>query len=331
MPRVVRFHETGGEDVLRLDDLPTPDAAAGEVVIEVEAFGLNRAEIMFRKGDYPQYDPELPSALGYEAAGTVLAVGEGVDPWVVGDRVSTIPSFKMGRYWSYGEVARVPQHAVAPAPEELSSEEAASVWMPYMTAYGALLEYGRVTAGDVIVVNAASSSVGIAMIQMGAALGARVLALTRNPEKRAALEAHRPDHVIVTQEENPGDRILSLTNGEGAHYVFDPVAGPGLLELARATRYQGKLFVYGRLDPEPTPFSVNMGLAKGLTVRGYSIFEIVNFPERFARAKEHILAGVTRGDYRPVVDCVFPLERVVEAHRYMASNQQVGKIVVATR
>ena len=127
------------------------------------------------------------------------------------------------------------------------------------------------------------------------------------------------------------DQILEITGGEGASFVFDPVAGPGVLELARATRYQGRLFVYGRLDSRPTPFSVDFGLAKGLTMRGYSIFEIVNFPERFARAKAHILEGVEKGSYRPVVARVFALEDVAEAHRYMASNNQVGKIVVAAR
>ncbi len=199
-----------------------------------------------------------------------------------------------------------------------------------MTAYGAMIEYGGVTPGDSVVINAASSSVGLAMIQMTEALGARSIAITRGPEKRAAIEAHKPGAVIVASEENVGDRILELTQGDGAHFIFDPVAGPGILELARATRYQGSIFVYGRLDTEPTPFSVNFGLAKGLTVRGYSIFEIVNFPERYERAKEHIVEGVRRGDYRPVVDCVFPLEEIREAHRYMAANGQVGKIVVAT-
>src|SRR5436309_5892950 len=116
MPKVVRFHTLGDADVLSIDDVAMPEAGEKEVVLRVEAFGLNRAEIMFRRGEYPQYAPELPSPLGYEASGTVIAVGPGVNSVKVGDRVSTIPSFKMGRYWSYGEVARVPEHAAAHFP-----------------------------------------------------------------------------------------------------------------------------------------------------------------------------------------------------------------------
>ena len=117
MPKVVRFHKTGDADVLQLDDLPRPQPGAGEVVIDVAAFSLNRAEIMFREGNYPQYEPEFPSAIGYEASGVVSAVGDGVTSVAVGDKVSTVPSFKMGPYWTYGEVALVPEHASARVPQ----------------------------------------------------------------------------------------------------------------------------------------------------------------------------------------------------------------------
>lgn len=328
MPRVVRFHKTGGPEVLQIDEVPMPDAAAGEVVMKVEAFGLNRAEIMFRCGDYPQYEPELPSALGYEAAGTVTAIGPGVTSVKVGDRVSTIPSFKMGRYWSYGEVARMPEHAVAVYPARLSTIEATAIWMPYMTAYGAVIEYGRVKAGNVVVITAASSSVGVAMLQTAKHAGAVTIAVTRGADKREFIAQQQPDHIVITDENNVADAVLEITNGRGADFAFDPVAGPQVADLARATAYHGTLFIYGRLDPNPTPFPVNLGLAKGLTLRGYSLFEVVNFPEVFARAQRHVYERLERGDYQPVIDSTFPLERVADAHRHMASNAQQGKIVV---
>ncbi len=328
MPRIVRFHQTGAAEVLQLDDLPMPDAAEGEVVLNVEAFGLNRAEIMFRRGEYPQYAPELPSTIGYEAAGTVAAVGAGVTAFKVGDRISTIPSFKMGRYWSYGEVARVPVHAAASYPKCLSVIEASAIWMPYMTTYGALIEYGRLAAGEHIVITAASSSVGIAAIQMARSLGAVPIAVTRGSDKRDFIVAQRPAHVIVSSEEDVADRILEITHGRGAEMIFDPVSGPQVAELCRAIAYQGRIFVYGRLDAETTPFPVGLGLAKGLTMRGYSLFEVVNFPPVFERAKRHVFDGLERGDYHPVIDSTFSLEEVVEAHRHMASNTQKGKIVV---
>ena len=163
MPKIVRFHETGGAEVLRLEDLPLVDPGNGEVRLKVEAIGLNRAEIMFRKGQYLE-TPQLPSRLGYEAAGVIDAVGADVSDFQVGDRVSTIPSFPMGQYGVYGESAIVPTYAAAKYPETLSTVEGAAIWMQYMTAFGALIEYGNMKKGDVVLITAASSSVGLAAI-----------------------------------------------------------------------------------------------------------------------------------------------------------------------
>jgi NADPH:quinone reductase-like Zn-dependent oxidoreductase len=329
MPRIVRFHETGAPEVLRLDDLPMPAASGDDVVISVRAFGLNRAEIMFRRGLYPQYDPELPSALGYEAAGTVLAVGPKVGAVKVGDRVSTVPSFKMGYYFTYGEVARVPEHAVMPLPANLSWHEGAAVWMPYMTVWGAFVEYGKLVRGETIVIRAASSSVGVAAMQMARELGATVIAVTRDGSKRDFIARQKPDHIVTSQGGDMAEQILGITDGRGADMVFDPVAGPELVDLARATRYHGRIFVYGRLGGEPSLCPVALGLAKGLTLRGYSLFEVINFPEVFARGKAAVAAGLAAGRYRPEIDRVYALEDIIEAHRHMESNSQCGKIVVA--
>ena len=139
----IRFFETGKAEVLKIKDLPIMNPKEGEVRIKVEAIGLNRAEIMFRKGQYLE-DPVFPSPLGYEASGIVDAVGSGVNSVKPGDRVSTIPAFSMGLYSVYGESATVPEHAVAKYPESLSSIEGTSIWMAYLTAYGAIVEIGNV-------------------------------------------------------------------------------------------------------------------------------------------------------------------------------------------
>jgi NADPH:quinone reductase-like Zn-dependent oxidoreductase len=330
MPKVVRFHRTGDASVLQLDDLPRPEPGPGDVVIDVAAFGLNRAEIMFREGNYPQYAPELPSTIGYEAAGVVAAVGKDVASVAVGDKVSTVPSFKMGPYWTYGEVALVPEHAVAAYPDRLTPAEATAIWMPYMTVYGALIHQAKVSSGDHVIITAASSSVGVAAIQMVNAVGGITIATTRGANKRDFIRAQGADHVIVTDDENLADRILEITSGKGAEYVFDPVAGPQVAELARAIAYQGTVFVYGRLDPKPTPFPVNYGLSKGLTLKGYSLFEVINFPDIYKRGIAYVTEGLARGDFNPVVDRTFPLEQVADAHRHMESNTQTGKIVVVT-
>jgi NADPH:quinone reductase len=327
MPKIVRFHETGEADVLKLEEMPLADPGQGEVRLKVEAIGLNRAEVLFRQGLYLEA-PELPSLIGYEAAGVVDAVGDGVTELRVGDRVSTIPSFSMRQYGVYGESAVVPAFAAAPYPDTLSAEEAAAIWMPYMTAYGALIALGKLQPGQTVLITAASSSVGLAAIQIVKSVGALAVATTRGPDKKDFLREAGADHVIVTDEEDMAEQMKTIGTGKGANLVFDPVAGPFLEKLARAAAPGATIFEYGLLSGQPTPFPLIDALAKGLIVRGYVLFEIVQKPELLAAGKQFVTAGLTSGALKPVVDRTFPLDKIVEAHRYMESNQQKGKIVV---
>jgi len=186
MPKIVRFHQVGGPEVLKLEELPAPKPQKDEVLIKVDAIGLNRAEAIFRSGQYLE-QPELPSGLGYEASGTVEQVGPGVTGLEPGDRVSSIPSFSMRTYGTYGEVALLPVHAVAKYPENLSPVEGASIWMQYMTAYG-LIEFGKMQQGNYVLITAAASSVGLAAIQLANAVGAIPIATTRNKGKEKSLQ-----------------------------------------------------------------------------------------------------------------------------------------------
>lgn len=327
MPRIVRFYETGGAEVLKIEELPLVEPGAGEVRLRVEAIGLNRAEVMFRQGQYLE-NPVLPSRIGYEAAGIVDAVGADISGINVGDRVSTIPSFSIGAYGVYGESAVVPAYAVAPYPGHLSPVEGAAIWMQYLTAFGALIEFGRLQKHDTVVITAASSSVGLAAIQITKTVGATAIAVTRGAGKKSFLMGAGADHVIVTDEQDLTESVMAITAGKGCSLVFDPVAGQLLGELAGAAAPGATIFEYGALSPAPTIFPLFSALAKGLTVRGYTLFEIVKHPERLARGKHFIYSGLESGILKPVIDRTFPLESIVEAHRYMESNQQKGKIVV---
>jgi len=327
MVKIVRFHELGGPEVLQLDELPLPEPGPGEARLRVKAIGLNRAEVVFRLGRYFM-QPALPSKLGYEASGIVEAVGEGVDPGWVGKTASTVPAFPADKYGVYGEVAIVPAHALAEYPARLSYEEGTSIWMQYMTAYGALISLGKMTKGDFVVITAASSSVGLAAIEMARAEGAVSIATTRTSAKKADLTALGADHVIATEEEDLVARVMEITGGKGARIVFDPVAGKGIEALAAATAFGGILFEYGALATEPTPFPLRAALSRGLSVRGYTLFEVVSDAERFAEAKRYIYGKLESGAFQPKIDKVFPLSEIVEAHRYMQSNAQIGKIVV---
>lgn len=329
----VRFHETGGPEVLRIEVLPVPTPGPGEVRLRVKAIGLNRAEVMFREGQY-FLAPVFPSALGYEASGIVEAVGEGVDDALVGQVRSTVPAFALNRYSVYGEVAIVPAAALAAYPAHLSFEEGTSLWMQYITAYGALVHNGRIAAGDHAVLTAATSSVGIAAIQIAKAEGAIVIATTRASAKRDELLAAGADHVIATDEEpDVAARILRITDGVGARIVFDAVAGPGIVDLARATAKDGLILVYGTLSPEPTPFPVFEAWGQGaqgkpFKLMGYTMFSITGDPDTLAQATRYIHDQLERGRLKPRIDRVFTLDRIVEAHRYMEQGQQIGKIVV---
>ena len=325
--RIVRFHRLGGAEVLELDELPLPQPGPGEVRLRVKAIGLNRAEVVFRKGQYLE-QPKLPSTLGYEASGTVEAVGEGVEPSLVGQIRSTVPAFSMTKYGVYGEVAIVPASALAEYPEKLSFEEGASIWMQYFTAWGALCHFGKLAAGDFVVIPAASSSVGLAAIEITRAENATAIALTRTGAKRQELLDHGAHHVIATEEEDLVARIGEITGDKGARLVFDPVGGATFEKLAEAAAPQGTLFLYGALSREPTPLPVFAVLSKHLTVRGYTLFEITPDPALRAAGERYIYGKLQSGAFRPIIARTFPLTEIVEAQRYMESNQQIGKIVV---
>ena len=325
--RIVRFDALGGPEVLRIVEEPIPEPGKGEVRLNVKAIGLNRAEVMFRQGRYLE-PPVLPSKLGYEAAGEVAAVGPDVDKSWLGKKASTLPAFLMTNYGVYGEVAIVPVTALAVYPEKLTPEEGTSIWMQYLTAYGALIEYARITKGDFVVITAASSSVGIAAIEMVNAEGAISIATTRTSKKKAILIEVGAAHVIATQEGDFIKQIKQITGDKGARVIFDPIAGKGVELLAQAAAAGGTIFEYGALALEPTPFPLFTALSKGLSVRGYTLREILSVPNLRAKAEQYVFDHVKAGHFKPRIDRIFPFAEIVEAHRYMESNEQIGKIVV---
>lgn len=324
---IVRFHETGPADVLILEEVPLVEPGEGEIRLKVEAIGLNRAEIMFRNGAYLE-QPQLPSRLGYEAAGTVDAIGSGITNFRIGDRVSTIPSFPMGKYGVYGETAIVPAYATTLYPPNLTAIEGAAIWMQYLTAYGALIHYAQLKPNQVVLITAASSSVGLAAIQLTKAIGATAIAATRGAGKKQFLMDVGADVVVVTDEENLVKKVLKCTGGSGANIIFDPISGPILELLAEAAAPQAVIIEYGALSASPTPFPLFPALSKGLIVRGYTLFEITKEAELRDRARTYIFNGLESGVLNPIIDKTFTLKNIVEAHEYMESNQQTGKVIV---
>jgi len=324
--RVVRVHRAGGPEVLELEDLPVGEPGPGEARLRIKAIGLNRAEAAFRSGQY-FFKPQWPARIGYEAIGVVEAIGEGVQHHAPGDRVCVLPNFVQGPHGVYAERAIVPASSLLAPPPGLDDIAAASVWMQYFTAMG-IVQAGRAAFGDRVLITAASSSVGIAAIQITRWLGAEPIAVTRTSAKAEALRALGARHVVASLECDLPAEVMRITGGRGARVVFDPVGGPNVETLAKAMASEGILIIYGGLSGQETPYPHWTAALRGLSLRGWVASQIWNDPQRFAHYRDLILRGLADGHLRPVIARTFPLAQIVEAHRYLESNQQVGKIVV---
>jgi NADPH:quinone reductase-like Zn-dependent oxidoreductase len=238
----------------------------------------------------------------------------------------------MSRYGVYGDWAVVPAAAVIVRPAGMDAVTAAALWMAYLTAYGVIVDLGKIGPGDAVVITAASSSVGIAAIQICNMLGAVSIALTRDPHKAAALREFGAAHVVVGTAELSVEAVARATGGRGARLVFDPVAGPSALALAEMLGTGGLMVLYGNLSGRAaeTPFPFMAAVGKGLAVRGYLVFELIHNPAKRDAAIRFIAEGVADGRLQPVIARSFELDEIVAAHRYLESNQQIGKIVVTT-
>lgn len=327
MNRVVRFYEYGDASVLRIEDVEVPAPAADEVQIAVKAIGLNRAEVMFRTGRYLQ-EANFPSQLGYEAAGIVKSLGADVIEFAEGDAVSVIPTLDMSRWPTYGEVINIPVKYVVKHPARLSFEQAAASWMQYVTAWGALIAQGRLGLGDFVIVSAASSSVGIAAIQIARSVGATVIATTRTSAKAKPLYDAGAHHVIATTEENLAARVKEITSSKGARVVFDPIGGPAIAQLAECMSFGGILLEYGALSTDDGTFPQFALLGKCLTFKGYLYIEVTSDDELLAAAKTFINDGLQSGALSPLISRTFQFDQIQDATRFLESNEQVGKIVV---
>ncbi|WP_411148728.1 zinc-dependent alcohol dehydrogenase family protein [Streptomyces sp. A30] len=328
--RTVLFHEIGGPEVLKIEDVPVPEPGPRQVALRIEALGLNRAEALFRAGTY-YYQPALPaSRLGYEASGVVEAVGEGVTELAVGDPVMTGPGIEMSAQGVYAERVVLPETAVVRRPASVDGVTGAAAWLTYTTAYGALLETAGLKPGDHVLITGASSGVGTAAIQVARRIGAIPLATTRSEGKRRQLLELGAAEVIVSGEPDGGSEAVAkevrrLTGGHGAQVIFDAIGGPAFRPLADALAEGGSVLVYGWLDRRPAEIPWNWPF----TIHTYANMTLTATPGGRRRSTAFLNAGLADGGFRPVVAEVFDgLDRIQDAHRLMESNRHTGKIVV---
>jgi NADPH:quinone reductase-like Zn-dependent oxidoreductase len=202
--------------------------------------------------------------------------------------------------------------------------------MQYLTAYGALVEFGKLKAGHTVVITAASSSTGVAAIQMVNDAGGTSIAVTRKADKQAGLLAAGAQHVVVTDDENLTDRVNAITGGRGADIVFDPVSGPMLAQAGNVVAEEGLVIQYGLLSGDPPQFPLWSSIVKGYRVQGFHLtYHVVNKPERLTAGIEYVSARLTSGAFKPLLAAKrFTLSTIADAYRHMESNEHLGKIVV---
>ncbi|KAL2847824.1 hypothetical protein BJY01DRAFT_212331 [Aspergillus pseudoustus] len=337
MPKVARFHQLGGPDVLQLDEVVFENPAAGELLLKVRAIGINRMEIFFRAGGFGP-PRAFPAMLGSECSGTVLAIGQGVTGFAIGDHVATIPGFTTAPGFGtemkghecavYGEQAYVPAEMAVKIPHDMSFVDGAALWMQYSTAWNSMIDTAQVQKGDYVLLTAATSSVAIAAAQIVKSRGAIPICTTRRQSKVAALASLGIEHIIVTEEQDIPTEVARITGGIGCRVIYDPVAGKGVSKLLDALASDGMILIYGVLDLAPAVIDPLKGLAKFATIKFSAVFRTLLNAEKRAEMTDFVLKGVAHGALKPVIDKTFPLEDIAEAHRYVESNQHVGKVVV---
>ena len=313
---------------LALRDAPDPTPGPQELLIRVKATALNRADLAQRRGRYPAAVTAADSGLaigGLEAAGEVIGMGASVAGFAEGDRVMAMCG------GGYAELATVDYRLALHVPERLSWEEAASIPVAYMTEHNALITNGQLQAGESVFINAASSGVGVAALQLAKLFGARpVIGSSGVAQKLEALADWGMDVGINYQTENVGDALLAATQGEGVDVIIDHVGASHLADHLRGMALKGRLVSVGRLGGGKHEIDLDLIAARRLHLIGVT-FRTRTLEERIEIAQgcgEAILPALADGRLRPCIDRVFPLNEVAEAQGYLASNAQIGKIVL---
>ena len=322
--RAVRVHELTGPSALRLDtDVPEPTAGAGQVVIDVKAAGVNFPDILLTKGMY-QFKPSPPFSPGGECAGVVSAVGSGVTSVAVGDRVATTLL-----YGAFAEKVVAPELGVVKLPESVSFEVGAATLLTYLTTIHALSDRAALKSGETLLVLGAAGGVGIAAVELGALMGARVIAAASSDDKLAFCREHGASDVINYASEDLKERVKALTKGNGVDVVYDPVGG-NLAEAAlRGTAWQGRFLVVGFASGDIPKIPLNLVLLKGCQIVGvfWGSFAMREPAANRAHA-DQIFRWVAEGKLRPAIDEVLPFDKAAEALARIDARKVKGKLVL---
>ncbi len=304
---------------LRLEDIELPPLKPHEARVRVRAAAVNFPDILTVQGKY-QHKPDLPFIPGSEAAGEVIAVGADVKNVAVGDRVIT------GGLGSYAEELQVAAQGLRKIPDGVGYAEAASFTVAYLTAYVALVCRGELQAGEWLLVHGAAGGVGLAAVDLGKVLGAKVIATASSETKRAFLKDYGADHVLPS--EGFREAVKQITGG-GADVIYDPVGGDVFDESTRCIGFNGRLLIIGFTSGRIPTINVNMPLIKQYSIMGVRAGEYGRkFPEKGRENMVAIQKLLADGKIRPHVYARFPLSRAVDAMRTLQDRSVIGKTVI---
>jgi NADPH:quinone reductase len=323
MMKAILCRSLGGAGSLVLEDIPTPEPQSGEVLIRVRAAALNFLDTLILRGKY-QFKPDLPFSPGSEVAGVVERLGDGVSGLAPGDRVMGYARFNGCR-----EYVALPAKGLLKIPDRVSDEAAAGLTVTYGTAIHGLKDRGRLKAGETLAVLGASGGAGLAAVEIGKALGARVIACASSAEKLAICQQHGADALLNYDSEELKDALRALTDGAGSDVVYDCVgdryAEPALRSIAWAGRYLVVGFAAGEIPRIP----LNLLLLKGCDMAGVFFGRFTELePDAHAANMRQVLAWCEDGTLRPHIGKVFPLEATAQAVAMLEERKAVGKIIV---
>jgi NADPH2:quinone reductase len=315
------YYETGSPDVFRYEEVPDPACPQGFVVIDTHAVSVEGGDTLNRAGGQMASKPHI---VGYQSSGVIREVGPGVRDYEIGERVVTMMPFG-----SHAERRAVPAAFAFPVPDGLDLDRAAAVPIPFGTANDCLFEYGGLTSGETVLVQAGGGAVGLAAIQLAKRAGATVIATAGSDEKLARLEEFGCDHGINYREGDFVTAVKELTGGKGADLAIDSVGGRTLEGSIRAVGYRGRVVTVGRAGRDEAPPDVWLLTEGNKRLTGVSLaVDSMVQPGRVRPMIERLLEDVAKGELRVVLDRKFKLSEAAEAHRYIESRAAFGRVLL---
>ncbi|MGH3976054.1 MAG: NADPH:quinone oxidoreductase family protein [Pseudonocardiaceae bacterium] len=323
--RAALVKQFGPPPTLVVEEVDNLVPGRGEVVIDVGAVSVNFPDILVVEGTY-QNLPMRPFSPGKEAAGRIIAVGEGVERLAVGQRVLTLVE-----YGGYAEQLSVPEELVMELPDAMSYHEAAAFGLVFSTAYFGLLRRGQMKAGETVLITGAGGGVGSAGVQVAKAWGARVIALAQDDANAEVARAQGADIVLTSAPQTLRDDVLAATDGKGVDVVLEMLGGDFLTQIIRATAWEGRIVVVGFASGGQNPIKPGHILVKSISVVGLQSSDYRDrTPELMRSTMAEMFVKYEQGKLAAVVDITFPLERAGDALQYVKDGKVKGKVVIVT-